>query len=430
MKKIKIFLTGQCTLHWGRLEFGNIGNYYVMEPLIRGIHSISPKTEIYTTFQISDRFCKEENVNVVPEDLYYLWDADNKEIVNQEINYIKNIEKISVLRNKSKYINCIMDSDLMIDFSGDIWGKNADFLGTDRFYSGLIKDRIAQTLGLPTVLLAGSPGPFDKETLDLAKTIYSQFSLVTNREPVSTELLLSEGFNLQNTHDLVCPSFLFDPSDGKIKKLPRINEDSCKIGFTICGWNFERGPFDAWPRKDFEYDPFVRIIEHISDKIGADIYLFSHSNGFVVPPDNFKLIHGRDYPLLQQLKRIIDQRGVAKRVFLIEEIYTPWETKKFIGKFDMVISGRVHAAIAALSQNVPAVIVDYGHEPKAHKLRGFSRIGGVEHLLSSVNDRKSFIDNIDLCWKNRFELREMLSEKMPLIKETALRNFDIMRSLF
>lgn len=30
-----IFVIGQCSLHWGRMEFGNIGNYYVIEPFLR-----------------------------------------------------------------------------------------------------------------------------------------------------------------------------------------------------------------------------------------------------------------------------------------------------------------------------------------------------------------------------------------------------------
>lgn len=29
---MKVFVIGQCTLHWGRMEFGNIGNYYIVEP--------------------------------------------------------------------------------------------------------------------------------------------------------------------------------------------------------------------------------------------------------------------------------------------------------------------------------------------------------------------------------------------------------------
>lgn len=46
----KILVTGLCTLHWGRLEFGNIGNYYIVEPLFRLLHKHFPNYEVLTTF--------------------------------------------------------------------------------------------------------------------------------------------------------------------------------------------------------------------------------------------------------------------------------------------------------------------------------------------------------------------------------------------
>jgi colanic acid/amylovoran biosynthesis protein len=45
-----IFVIGQCTIHWGRMEFGNIGNYYIAEPLFRELHRVFPEATIKTTF--------------------------------------------------------------------------------------------------------------------------------------------------------------------------------------------------------------------------------------------------------------------------------------------------------------------------------------------------------------------------------------------
>ena len=49
---MRILLIGQCTLHWGRMEFGNLGNYYIMEPFVRNLHRVFPDAEICTTFQM------------------------------------------------------------------------------------------------------------------------------------------------------------------------------------------------------------------------------------------------------------------------------------------------------------------------------------------------------------------------------------------
>lgn len=37
---MNILVIGQCTLHWGRMEFGNIGNYYIIEPFMRELHAV------------------------------------------------------------------------------------------------------------------------------------------------------------------------------------------------------------------------------------------------------------------------------------------------------------------------------------------------------------------------------------------------------
>ena len=98
-------------------------------------------------------------------------------------------------------------------------GDNANFLGDDRFMVGLIKDRVAQLLGKKVVMLAGSPGPFsNKETLSFAQEVFKEFSLVTNREGVSIDLL-ERGFHVTKTKSLACPAFLFEPAKG-----PKVEE--------------------------------------------------------------------------------------------------------------------------------------------------------------------------------------------------------------
>jgi colanic acid/amylovoran biosynthesis protein len=158
---MKILVTGQCTLHWGRMEFGNIGNFYIMEPFFRLIHEIFSGAEVSTTFQMSERFCKDEKVNRLPMSLFYDWQDDLK-LSQNELSIANDFLKTQRLQNTTPYINLVKDMDLVIDFSGDIWGDNADFLGEDRFMVGLIKDRVAQIFAKKTVMVAGSPGPFSE----------------------------------------------------------------------------------------------------------------------------------------------------------------------------------------------------------------------------------------------------------------------------
>ena len=433
---MNILLIGQCTLHWGRMEFGNIGNYYIIEPFIRELHQTFPGSTIKTTFQMSDRFIQEENVEVLPMEYYYSWKENELEDALTELASARNYHDHGFLPVNSPYINEVLNSDLVIDFSGDIWGDNADFLGKDRFFVGLCKDRVAQLLGKPTVMLAGSPGPFNNEnTKKFAQEVYSNFSLVTNRENISKDILKVHDFDLSKTYNLACPAFLFQPHSKEIGL--KILEESMipiddrpTIGFILCGWNFENGPFDKWPREDEDYIKFSETIEYISNNYDVNICLMSHSNGFPIPPKKFELIHGRDYAVTKQLEDVLKKRNIVKNLYCLNGVYDTWTTKSIISNFDMLISGRIHGAVAGLSQLVPTVIIDYGHEPKAHKLKGFAEEAGVLELVSNPASVDDMLTKFKNCWNDRDNWYLRLSKQIPKAQQKARENFHLLKQLF
>lgn len=439
--EMNILVIGQCTLHWGRMEFGNIGNYYIVEPFIRELHRVFPKANIKTTMQMSERFCKAEKISVVPLDLFYGWTGDDLEQAKEELFIAENYKiKKQLINNKTTpYIEEVLQSDLVIDFSGDIWGDNANFLGTDRFMVGLIKDHVAKLLGKKVVMLAGSPGPFSNEdTRAFAQQVYKEFDLVTNREPVSIDILNGCGFDTSNTYSLACPAFLFKPAS--IKKIGKIIEkegivdnDGFKskpvVGFIICGWNFEQGPFDKENRTDYEFEKFAKAVEYLTEELDVRVCLMSHSNGFDIPPAPFKLKHGRDYVVAKQLEKVLLERGVANDFFVIDGVYDAWETAGIIKSFDMLVSGRVHAAVAGLSQFVPTVIIDYGHEPKAHKLIGFATVVQVLDYVADPCDLADIKIKMKTCWDKRSIYIDHLKKRIPEVKQLAKQNFDLLKEI-
>ena len=435
---MNILIIGQCSLHWGRMEFGNIGNFYIMEPFLRQLHHVFPAAKIKTTFQMSERFCDDEHVEVLPMDIYYGWKNNELEAVQKELKASEGYKLTGKLSFVTPYLEAVQWADLVIDFSGDIWGDNADFLGPDRFEIGMLKDKIAKNMGKKIVMLAGSPGPFsNKDTKNLALEVYQDFDLVTNREKVSTELLKKEGFDTSKTHSLACPAFLFEPAKGesveallKREGLSRETRQMPIVGFILCGWNFETGPFDKWPRDDNEYIKFAENIEYLSEVLGAKVCLMSHSNGFDIPPAKFELKHGRDYPIIKQLQDVVKKRGIAKNVFSLDGIYDAWDTKAIVGSFDMLVSGRVHAAVAGLSQNVPTVIIDYGHEPKAHKLLGFATVANASEYVADPSNEDDLKMKIEKCWNSKIDYKIMLEQHIPTVKNIAKHNFTLLKELF
>ncbi len=425
MKK-RIFVIGQCTLHWGRMEFGNIGNFYIAKPLFEELRRVFPETEIATTMQFSEKFCQKYMIETVPMELYYDFDSGNnlEEAVREYTSVSKGTDLVT------PYIEQVKRADLVIDFSGDIWGSNADFLGDDRFAVGCYKDMTAQLL-CPTVMLAGSPGPFQNvEITELARKAYEGFAFVSNREPISTRLLRSQGFNLENTYDYPCPSFLFTQAEEKemeviLGKYAFNQEKRIKVGFIMCGWNFKKGPFSLWPRGEDEYENFAEIVKYLADQYQAHIYLLSHSNGFDVPPNPFVLRHGRDFPVMEQLYEIVCNSGkYDDSVTLLNGIYSPEETKAIISNFDVLISGRMHGAVAGISQEIPTMIIDYGHEPKAHKLRGFAEVCGMAQMIADPNNKQELLEKVDYLLTEQTDIQKKLVGKMEQIKTEARMQFD------
>lgn len=432
---MNILVIGQCTLHWGRMEFGNIGNYYIMEPFFRELHRVFPNSNVKTTMQMSERFCKAENVSLLPMESYYGWTGEDLQIAKMELSIAKTYQETGKLSDSTTYIDEVMTADLVIDFSGDIWGDNANFLGDDRFMVGLLKDRVAQLLGKKVVMLAGSPGPFSNEdTLEFAKEVFKEFDLVTNREPVSIGLLEKDGFDISKTASLACPAFMFEPAQGSeidelIKKEGLTNKDKPIVGFILCGWNFENGPFDKGNRDDADYTKFAEAVEYMTEELGLRVCLMSHSNGFDIPPAPFKLKHGRDYAITKQLEKVLQNRGISKDFFTLNGIYDTWTTKAIVKNFDMLVSGRVHAAVAGLSQSVPTVIIDYGHEPKAHKLIGFATVAQVQEYVadpSSLDDLKA---KINQCYTQCEDYRAHLDKRIPEVHAIVRQNFELLKGV-
>lgn len=434
---MKILVTGLCTLHWGRLEYGNIGNYYIIEPLFRELHRVFPEAEILTTFQMTDAFIQKEKVHVLPMELYYSWKTDDIENAAREYELAQKFEQTGCLSERTAYMEAVLASDLVVNFSGDMWGDNAEHVGHGRFLVDLYKMGTAQCLGKKTVLFGGTPGPFtDPSTVEFAKKIFEHFDLVVNREPTSSHNIEKWGFSMKKVRDFACPAFLYVPQlDAEQQKeknrvMAELKQgNKALVGFTLGGFNLPVGPYDMWPREDWQYSVFVEAVEHIVNDLGARVVLISHTNGFELPP-HFKLINGRDYPILKQLQEIVCKRANIKNaedVTCIDTPHVPALTKSIIGNFDMMVTGRVHASVAAISQEIPTVFMTYepGFIPST-KMYGFADLAGVGEFVTEPGNSSELIRLIDTCWQQRAEVRERLHSRIPEVKSLAHEAFDVL----
>ena len=104
---------GQCTLHWGRMEYGNLGNFAIIEPFVPELHRVFPDAEICTTFQMSDEFCARERVVKLPMELFYAWNRSDlwKSLGEALFSFMRKHVKMCPL--KTHYMREILASDLV-----------------------------------------------------------------------------------------------------------------------------------------------------------------------------------------------------------------------------------------------------------------------------------------------------------------------------
>lgn len=151
----------------------------------------------------------------------------------------------------------------------------------------------------------------------------------------------------------------------------------------------------------------------------------SHSNGFELPP-NFKLINGRDFYIAQQLYKVLEKRGNVdiNQVHLISKPYTPWQTKAIIRNLEMLVTGRLHASVAGVSECVPTVVILHGHGPVSHKTIGFYNIVGTTDYIVNPKKHGEIIDKIQKCFIEKDDFRIFLQKQIPLIQQKIHENFD------
>lgn len=134
--------------------------------------------------------------------------------------------------------------------------------------------------------------------------------------------------------------------------------------------------------------------------------------------------------MISQLYQIIEKRGKVNMDYLwkVDNLYTPWEMHTLIGSLDMLISGRVHGAVAGLEQFVPTIAFDYKNGPLAHKMYGFFEVFGMEDCVIPRDDF-SFMEYFDKVYDHLEEYSERLRTNYETVKSKVEFGFQKIKEL-
>jgi len=425
----RIFVSGLTSSGYGGMEFHNLGNFIIVEPLFENLRKVFPDYEICTTMQMTTGFY--ERHRLIPKNEERFWRQSSPRTLALSLIDLIRVMMYKIIRLdwllKSTLLQEINRSDIYLDFSGDIYGDNANAIA---FIEASLRILLAKFLGKKTAIIIGSPGPFSSIWRQyIAKKVIQQTDLITNREPLSTAMLAYIGIKGDHIHSTACPSIFFRKED--IENMPR-NSDYSKlfaqrkptIGFILCGWNMAGFPYNKWPRSDSEYQPFMDLIHYILERTDYRICVMSHQNA---TDSKGNLVRGNDHKIIDRLLELLGE--TKERVFTLEGLYTASQSKTIISTFDVLISGRIHGAVQGLSQYIPTMIIDYGHEPKAHKLRGFARVYGIDGYVADPCDGKNLIMCASKLLDNKLLIQDHLKRKVPEVMRLANSNFELIKCL-
>ena len=346
---MKIFITGQCTLHIGRMEHGNVGNAYVIVGLLQGLQGTFRDIEIKTTLQLTDELATTYGLEVISPSIY-----DNEMFEGPQSD-----DSLLALANWA---------DLTIDLSGDLLGPNANLIYKGRLNRGVHVSKVLSQGSSLYVALGTSPGPF--ENSNGALETMAAFDLVFAREMESYEHI-SKLVSSDSIRSGFCTSFLYPSFNDRDTK-----KQTGTVGVSPSIWNLTDDGVN-----DLVFEQISTILEGLLRRDPSlKVTYFSHANGFnpeLLADGELSIREGNDWTSTLELRRRLEKRfpGVDQTPIRHQEM------ANFVKNLDYQITGRIHASVSGHMQGVPTWMIDYRRGPEPLKNKGFMRLFGSESRL-------------------------------------------------
>ncbi|BBD60665.1 putative polysaccharide pyruvyl transferase [Nostoc sp. HK-01] len=277
--------------------------------------------------------------------------------------------------------------------------------------------------GVPVVFLAQSIGPFKTQAeAEIWLNVARRSKLVTVREGFSYKYVTKDlGLSSDIVKHTADPAFLLPPAQPEIvanlRKLYNINPDrplvALGISQGICRYTLT----------DYEQHIKVwcQVIKMILDEFGAQVILIPHVHDYRP--------HNDDRILAGQLQRLLN---FDPRVQLAGAEHTASEFKGLISTCDLVVSERMHAAIAGLSSGVCTLPI--GYSVKAEGI--MTDLLGAEMVHQGLLiSAQQFLDidiacnTIRSAWQQRQRVSAHLNSVLPEVKQRTATNFDLIAQI-
>jgi len=459
MVTIKILLICSAGEH-NRIDI-NKGAEAVIIGTVELLRGLFPDADFVTTVQLSDRLQQKLCCKVIrnreyltrfyslPGSLKSTMDLFRCLLWKTVHKYFKYSFKFLI---NSKNLKEYYDSDLIIHMGMDLYSDNFGAVSIFEHSMDILR---GVALGKPVIIWAESAGPFKKRlTRWLVRLTLNKVSLITLREKFSEEHLKEIKVNKPPIYITADPAFLMNPAPQEHIDQLLINESIFKqnihpiIGLTLSNTNSVRKSnkfilsksiytiiayilpealsiavaklairtkiYSVVETKQNNYiESIITLTEYLTDNYNATIILVPHIQN--------KGAFSND----KELHRLVLKHVKNKeRIRLLETDYTAQELKGIIGQCEIFIGAKMHANIAALSQAIPTVAMAY-----SYKFQGIMEMLGQDKYVCNTNLPKDLVRIVNDVWNNRKEIKTELENKLPIIRNLANLNGEVVQRL-
>lgn len=314
-------------------------------------------------------------------------------------------------------IEHLRNSDIVIMTGGDI--ISLDY-GLESLYFWTRICESAMNAGKPTVLWAGSVGPFSRQPLTEARMteFLKRFALITVRESTSLEYLKNIGIG--NVKLVADPAFLLEMEPIPIDLFATLPTDIPMLGFNVSPL-IQKFLDRNQGRSNFD-DEIADFLVSTLQRRPMNILLIPHVDPLGGASEN------SDSSYMTGILTKVRSRGFGpERIGILPRKLNAAQLKAAIGKCRFFIGARTHATIAALSQCIPTISIAYSVKAKGinHDLFGHLRFVLNTPTVSAA----SLDEHLELLIADEIAIVGMLRERLPEWKRRAAMSAEYLEDL-
>lgn len=338
------------------------------------------------------------------------------------------------LSRRNAYLRTILEANVVFDNTGG--DSFSDIYGMRRFVTGFLRKWLIKIFRKKLVLLPQTYGPFDKRlTRILARHIIDYATLIYSRDQSGVayvkDLLGTEkaGKRVKFVPDV---GFILDPHRPNHEEMDSLQKvksaNSTLVGLNVSGLlGYGSDAGDNVFNLKINYPALIdSILEFLMKQEGTAVLLVPHVVSLREPGavlvKNIGARGYREQPDSVACCRLYDKVAskYPDRIFIVRGRYNHNETKYIIGLCDFFIGSRMHACIAALSQDIPAVGIAY-----SGKFQGvFESVGVGDCVADARHCREDeLLEKIGSAYQRKDQIRENLRQTVPHAKNAVLDMF-------